>query len=49
MSGAGEVDERGVRFDSPLYPHTIDCVMRAMDPYDPKPWCNCGGNEVLDG
>jgi hypothetical protein len=39
-----ETDERGVRYDSPFYPHTLNCIRRAMLT-NPQP-CECGGNEV---
>lgn len=42
-----EIDDRGVRLDSPFYPHTLLCFRGGMILTNPKP-CDCGGNEMMD-
>lgn len=36
-----ETDERGVRYASPWYPHTVNCMRKAASLTNPQP-CDCG-------
>lgn len=41
-----ETDERGVRYDSAWYPHTINCIRGSASHTNPQK-CVCGGHQLL--